>query len=144
MGPFRSVIKSIRLRRLQNRLQPRNLSASERVQSDLFSNERDAALAAYLDFCQSDPNVRAVMRRFGIDRSKLEQIYARLLLNGLGGWIGGHFAAASSIAYAEPLAFVLESEGSNVSFLEVCSILFDYWNGDIPVGGLPGISAKQA
>ena len=76
------------------------------------------------------------MSEFGVDRGDLKDIYSVLLLNGLGQWVEGHFAAASTIAYQEPLNFYLYSNRRGLAPLDIYSTLLAYWSGEIPVGGL--------
>ncbi|HIP24798.1 MAG TPA: hypothetical protein EYG79_14575 [Rhodobacteraceae bacterium] len=63
------------------------------------------------------------------------------MANGAGQWANGHFVPASSIAYAEPLTFILvansiEASDEDISPFELTDLLLDYWRGEIPAGGL--------
>ena len=139
-----SIFKSMKIRKLQKKLastsgaNPKNDRLKQML--DGFS-ERNEALSDYLDFCVSDKQIEFVMEHYEVSRSDLERIYHRLALHGLAIWIKGHYVAASSIAYAETLTFLIaaeriENSEDRIADFEMSEILMDYWNGDIPAGGL--------
>ena len=68
---------------------------------------REKAEEALLDYCEADRNIRAVMAQFKVSRDALGEIYSRLLAAGAGQWAGGHYVAASAIAYPDTLRYVL-------------------------------------
>ena len=71
-----------------------------------------------------------------LTRSDLERLYSNLSINGLGQWVKGHYAALSTIAYAEPLLYAVQAEKQGASIRDTAFILLEYWEGKIPQGGL--------
>jgi hypothetical protein len=78
-----------------------------------------------------DENVKGVMIKNNLSRESLKEIYYGLERSGAGQWIKGHYAALSSIAYAEPLLFYVVSEKKGKSALAIAMRLLDYWEGRI-------------
>ena len=136
-----SMRKSQRIRRLQLRISPPNQSPEDMVsqfREILESGEDDSAhaLEEFLDLCVTDEGVQKVMTQYDLDREDLKRICVQLTANGLGQWIKGHYAAASSVAYFEPLLFAVESERREVSAREVAGRLLLYWEGKMRQGEL--------
>jgi hypothetical protein len=138
---IRSFRKSSKLAKLQRKLHPpnqsiRDIAASLREQAISGFGARDRALSDYLDLCESDPGVQNLMRMYALSRSDLTEIYAQAMLNGLGRWVKGHYAALSTIAYVEPLQYFVEGERQGKSRLKLYGDLLSYWSGDIRQGAL--------
>ena len=133
----RSWKKSSKLRKLQLKISPPNQSTQD-FAAILRSgaSKRDRALEEFLDLCESDEGVKRVMEIEQLSRSDLEKLYSELLLNGLGQWVKGHYAALSTIAYVEPLLFTIHAKKQGVGMREICVTLLDYWGEKIPQGGL--------
>jgi ribosomal protein S14 len=53
---------------------------------------------ALLDYCESQPAIRAVMREFQVSRNTLRELYHQLVAAGAGQWACGHWVAASALA----------------------------------------------
>ena len=147
MGLFSSLAKSLKksrkLAKLQRQIHPPNETANDTANEtvkDMLGGgnrrQRERYLEEYLDLCVSDEGVKAVIDQYSLDKDNLREIYVNLLFGGLGQYIEGHFAALSTIAYYEPLLYVVKSEQANVSRAEIMSNLLSYWNNDISQGGL--------
>ena len=90
-------------RRLGKRLSPHQMA-----EEILFGRGRlEKAEEALLDYCQNDPGVQEVMAQFNVSRDKLKEVYHTLVGAGAGQWAGGHWVAASAIAYPHTLRYVL-------------------------------------
>ncbi len=134
----------MKIRKLQKKLTSTNGASAKtsRLEQMLSGiEEQNHALDRYLDFCVSDKQIRFVLERSEANRADLGRIYKNLIMNGAGQWVKGHYVAASSIAYAEPLTFILvanslEASDKNISPFELTALLIDYWQGEIPAGGL--------
>ena len=138
MGFFGKLSKTWKLVGLQKEIHPPAGHGSLADQARaMAANEgnRKRAMEQYLDLCEADPEVHAVMRSEGLSRSDLEQIYASLLAGGLGWTSNGH-AALSTIANGEPLQYVLLAKKKGVNRVETLSTLSDYWDGRIARGSL--------
>lgn len=138
---IRSLRKSWKLRKLQMRIAPPARWSHDSYNNFMKSlesgiNDRKRAINKFLDLCEDDPGVRRVMETEQLSREDLENIYERLVILGLGGWIKGHYAALSSIAYVEPLLYVARSQKSGTSWEEIALNLMQYWEGRFPQGGL--------
>jgi len=138
MGFFGTLTKTWKLVGLQKQIDPpvRHGSLADQARAMAAGEGRhDQALAQYLDLCEADPDVKAVMRSEGLSRDDLMQIYVSLLAGGLG-WTNNGHAALSTIANGEPLRFVLLAKKKGVGQVEILSTLADYWEGRIARGSL--------
>ena len=63
---------------------------------------------ALLDYCERNPATQAILTEFRVARSELSNLYCKLLVGGAGQWAGGHFIAASAIAYPHTLRHLLQ------------------------------------
>ncbi len=93
-------------------------------------------MTIYTNVCLEDAQVADVMMDYELGAEGLRDIYARLKLAGLDHWIGGRHAALSTIAYAEPLEFFIESERRRIAPVATAIILIEYWEGRIRKGRL--------
>ncbi|MBI3596366.1 MAG: hypothetical protein HY203_04345 [Nitrospirae bacterium] len=137
----RSWKKSSRLRRLQLKIAPPHQTVDDVVavfMQNLHSgnSEQEKALEEFLDLCEDDNGIRKLMEIESLSRSDLKEIYHRLCRAGLGQWIKGHYAALSTIAYGEPLLFLVRAEKAGMNLREIASVLLRYWSNEIPQGGL--------
>lgn len=133
--------KSKKLRELQLTISPPNQNANDFVSDFMLSlktggSERDKALEQFLDLCESDSGVKQVMRSEGLLRSDLKEIYSDLLTVGLGQWIKGHYVALSTIAYVEPLLYIVRAKQRGTNRLEIAGTLLEYWENKISQGDL--------
>jgi hypothetical protein len=71
-------------------------------------SESVSALEELLNLCEADSRVNSVLTRYGANRETLRGLYIVLLASGAGHWARGHWVAASSLAFAPTLAFLLE------------------------------------
>ena len=145
MGFFSNIVrswkKSSKLRGLQAAIAPPGQTIDSMIAGFMQSlsggpDSRAAALAEFFDLCESDEGVKSVMQLEGLTRSDLEQIYGSLLAIGLGQWVKGHYAALSTIAFPEPLLYLVRSRKRNVDPHTIASNLLDYWETKIPLGTL--------
>lgn len=70
-------------------------------------DSRDQALEALLDFSESNRATKDVMDEFEATRDTVRNIYHILMRGGAGQWSGGHYVAASAIAYPDTLRYLL-------------------------------------
>lgn len=137
----RSWNKSSRLQELQKAIAPPNQSITNVVSNakrswDGGMNEKGRALEEFLDLCESDEGVKKVMEIEQLTRSDLRDLYFSLSAAGLGQWIKGHYAALSTIAYVEPLQYLVRAQKRGIGWGEIVLNLLDYWEGKIPSGEL--------
>lgn len=138
---IRSWKKSSSLRRLQLKIAPPDQTVDDAVTTfmkDLQSgeSEQDKALEEFLDLCVHDDGIRKLMEIESLSRTDLKEIYYRLCAAGLGQWVKGHYAALSTIAYGEPLLFVVRAEKAGMNLREIASVLLRYWSNEISQGAL--------
>ena len=122
----RSWKKSSKLRELQSKIAPPGQTMDGMVSGFMQSLSGGGgpgadALAEFLDLCEADEGIKAVMKSEGLKRADLEQIYASLRAVGLGQWVQGHYVALSTIAYPEPLLYLVRARKRNVN--QILSIL---------------------
>ena len=127
-----------RLQKLEKTIAPPNERVPD-VACDLTcmltggeTREKEGAIVEFFDLCESDDGVRKVMEHEHLSRLDLKGIVVSLLTRGLGEWIKGHYAALSTIAYVEPLQYVVRAERRGVSWQEIYFNLLEYWEGRIP------------
>lgn len=72
------------------------------------SDRHQGAKEALFDYCEANASVREVMDAFKASRDTLSELYSKLLLAGAAQWAGGHYVAASAIAYPHTLRYLLE------------------------------------
>lgn len=106
MGFFYSIKKSTRLRKISKILEGK--ITTEELLAFNRPSKKDKALEQLYDLCQSDPPVLEVMKRYKVDRNVLSDIYHKLLASGAGQWVNGHYVAASALAYAFTLDYLLD------------------------------------
>ena len=119
MGLFsnimRSYKKSNRLRTLQLEYSPQHATAHDIVRDSISMlrsggvDRKAQLLDEFLNLVEGDPSIQQVMRHYGLNREALRQIAIELMANGMG-WQKDHYMPLSSIAYAEPLAFIAEAK----------------------------------
>lgn len=137
----RSWKKSSRLHQLELRIAPLGRSTHDTFTEFMHSldtgiDEKKLALEEFLDLCETDEGIEKVMETERLSRADLKDIYKRLMALGLGGWIKGHYAALSTIAYVEPLLYVVRSQKRGAGWEEIVLNLLQYWENKIPQGTL--------
>ena len=90
---------------LARKLQPGEITRALNAGGKLWDTSAEDAL---LDYCERDPATQAVLTEFKAARSDLSYLYCKLLIGGAGQWAGGHFIAASAIAYPHTLRYLLQ------------------------------------
>lgn len=138
-----SFKKSGRLHELQLQIRPPSFDAKKLIESTLRdlqhgidpTAKRDRAVEDFLDLCVRDSKVFGVMERYNLNRNDLRSIAEILDNRGLG-WIRGHYAAYSTIAYSEPLEFFAEAMARDGHPQQIAAVLCDYWAGRIANGTL--------
>ncbi len=97
------------------------------------SGKYDAALRALLDYCVGRPELARIMGEFDATRATLEAIYQILLVSGAGQWAGGHFVAASALAYPDTLRFILRNRAGGLSHLAQMFALVEHFERGAPL-----------
>ncbi len=134
---FYSIFKSFRLSSLQRKLAA-NKSSSEMLEN--LVNPKAASKEArlwekYLSLCQNDPGIGRYMAEAKLTAKDLKDIYW-MLMKFSGRWVRGHFVPLSSIAYGEPLIYIVESRKLGKEEKEIASMITRYWNDEFPPGFL--------
>jgi hypothetical protein len=82
---------------------------TEEIMQELTSqpNRHAAAKGELFAYCEANTAVRQVMEEFGAAQEDLKTLYYQLLALGAGQWAGGHWVAASALAYPETLRYLL-------------------------------------
>jgi hypothetical protein len=96
-------------------------------------NRRQQAEDALLDYCLAQPAIQSVMQQFGADRSTLRDLYSTLCLAGAGQWAGGHWVAASALAYPDSLRFLLTNLKGGASHMEEAYALIMHFERGAPL-----------
>jgi hypothetical protein len=120
-----------RLRRISAEL-GRSVKAEDMIQERMNDspNRSTATRVDLFEYCGSNPETRAVLAEFGCNREGLTELYQKLLASGAGQWAGGHWVAASAIAYPETLRFLLAQPTAG---REVAYLLIDHFETGAPL-----------
>lgn len=132
-----SVRKSFKLRRISRALDA--AADPSRILEQLQAGRPspvDQAAHELFALSDLDPLLRDVLDRHGADRRQFHEIFELLLHAGAGQWVGGHYVAASTMAFAPPLDFVLTNAGV-LSSQNICILLLEYFErgevGPVPL-----------
>jgi len=75
---------------------------------------KSAAENAFLDYCEQQPAIQALLKEFHVSRHDLQKLYHQLIVVGAGQWACGHWVAASALVYPESLRYALNRRGENI------------------------------
>ncbi len=133
MNLLKSLAKSWRLTQISRKLDAPPVRSVE----ELFSRgaSRDAAVDELLDLCESTPELRAVMEKYGANRDTLRAAYQRVAIAGGAQWVRGHYVAASALAFVPTLDFVLRhmqerTSSRNESLVFAYRLITYFQNGE--------------
>lgn len=114
----------------------------EKMLQDLTTGDstRQQAMRALVQGCASVPGISEVLRTHGLEIDALETIYSELSLNSAGQWAGGHFVAASALAYPHTLEYWLSTTRDYGSRLGAAYHLLEHFRTGRP---LPSLTANR-
>lgn len=96
-------------------------------------SRRDQAMSALIEYCVAQPEVERVMREFGATRETLYHLFWTLHAAGARQRAGGHFVAASALAYPQSLRFVLQNQRGGLSLVEQVHALLLHFERGVPL-----------
>lgn len=73
----------------------------------LMADDGEQGQDELFKLCEEDTAVSEVMKRYQATRATLSELFTRLRAVGAGQWAGGHYVAASALAYPHTLEFLL-------------------------------------
>lgn len=94
--------------------------------------KRKNALNEYLEFCMKDPNINELLDMHSMGKNDLKEIHSVLMTIGCGQYVKGHFVALSSLAYQEPLYYLIHARKNNIPSEEMATTILDYWANKLP------------
>jgi len=97
------------------------------------SNRRQQAEDALLNYCLAQPSLQSLVKEFDVGRAILKELYSRLYVSGAGQWAGGHWVAASALAYPHTLRFLLTSLQGGASAIEQSHALVMHFERGAPL-----------
>jgi hypothetical protein len=97
------------------------------------AGRRERAENALLDYCISQPPIQALLQEFDGDRDTLKGIYSNLCMAGASQWAGGHWVAASALAYPDSLRFVLMNARKGATQLQEIHALIMHFERGTPL-----------
>ncbi|MEX2163492.1 MAG: hypothetical protein WD823_04520 [Sulfuricaulis sp.] len=74
------------------------------------SDKYQRAREDLLNYCEERTEIQEILKEFNASRATLEKLYSQLTMAGAGQWRGGHYVAASAIAYPQTLRFLLKHQ----------------------------------
>lgn len=96
-------------------------------------NRRQEAEEALLDYCLAQPAIQSLVQEFGANRATLKDLYSTLRVAGAGQWRGGHWVAASALAYPHSLRFLLTNQEGGVSHMRQAFALIMHFERGAPL-----------
>lgn len=136
MNIFSSILKSYRLLKLQRKVVNSESFDTSNFLGELKTAKRENALNEYLEFCMKDPNIIELLNIYSMSKNDLEEIYRILMAIGCGQYVKGHFVALSSLAYQEPLYYLIHARKNNISAVEIAATILEHWENKLPRGEL--------
>jgi len=88
-----------------------------------------------LDYCVAQAEIRQVMAECKVSRDDLRELYFDLIRAGAGQWRGGHWVAASALAYPKTLRYVLEGKKNAQEKWRIAGILCTYFETGLLLSG---------
>jgi hypothetical protein len=132
---FRSFKKSNRIKRLSKEYLKYSINSST-TGFEALSQERlekkSKVLDEVIDMAFNEPNNQPVIKKFGLDKKKLEEIVQELEFNGAGQYLGGHYISISAILYPQTLEFIVyKKREKDLEKMRMMLRLMDYFkNGE--------------
>jgi hypothetical protein len=132
---FRSFKKSSKIKRLTKEYLKYSLTAQTTAFEALSTARIEARSKVFdevLETAFREPNNQPVIKKFNLDKRKLEEIVEDLELNGGGQYLGGHYISISSILYPQTLEFIVYRERkTQLDKNRMILRIFDYFkNGE--------------
>jgi hypothetical protein len=87
----------------------------------------DKALKELLSYCSTIPEVKKIIDEFKVSAEEFKSCYWKLMATGAGQWAGSHWVAASSLAHAHTLRYVLKGKSAGHSDLEIMARLCEHF-----------------
>jgi len=78
-----------------------------RIVQEIFEQNHEKPEEALMDYCESQPEIRAIMVESGVSRVEMRNLYGQLVRAGAGQWACGHWVASSALCYPTALQYVL-------------------------------------
>lgn len=110
----------------------RPFDAHRILEEMIHDPDRGARVDADLvDYCMSSAPLQDIIREFNLTPEAIIEIYRQLAVAGAGQWAGGHYVAASALAYPHTLRFLLESRRAGVEPVETAySLVMHFERGN--------------
>jgi hypothetical protein len=88
----------------------------------------------FLEYLYHDERVRQVLADNGVSHEILRELLTKLTVSGARQWAGGHFVAASALAYPHTLSYILlkAPHGRN-AWLETTYRLIEHFESGVPL-----------
>ena len=104
---FQSLKKSIKIKKLSKQLsKPRNTKDTQDILC--YLDKKQEYLNELIELCLADEYIAMVVSQYNANGQTLKELYSLLCRAGAGQYAGGHFVAASSLAFPLTLKFLLE------------------------------------
>lgn len=85
-----------------------------------------------IDYCYYFPKIKETLALHGASKEDIANLYHAIMMHGGAQWAGGHFVAASSVAYPEVLSYFLEHDVTPKTVFDAIM----YFERGIPLGAL--------
>ena len=131
---LRSLFKSKRIRQISSQLETPDNWLDQVAAGSYDPQATTRGKDQLYDLCDTDPQLKGVLLRYEADRSTLDQVYSKLIKNGAGQTVRGHFVPASALTFALTLEYVLSHKDDD-DFYMVAARLVQYF-GDNESGPL--------
>jgi hypothetical protein len=128
------TIKKLTKDYLQHKIHP-EMSAFDALNSNRVE-KRNEALNKIIEQSLDEPNIQPVIKKFKINKVKLQEAFQELEMLGCAQYAKGHYVSISSLLYAQTLEYIFyQNRSSRVEKEKMAFTLIDYFDknktGDI-------------
>ena len=74
------------------------------------SRNRDEGINGLIELALNDPNNKAIIKKYKINKKNLRKKYDTFVINGAGQVASGHWVAGSALVYAQTLMFLYDKK----------------------------------
>ena len=110
-GIFKSIKKSSSLVKYSKMIaKSYEVDAFDFKASMKATRNRDDGINGLIDLALNDPNNKAIIKKYKINKKNLRKKYDTLVINGAGQVASGHWVAGSALVYAQTLMFLYDKK----------------------------------
>ena len=110
-GIFKSIKKSSSLVKYSKMIvKSYEVDAFDFKASMKATRNRDDGINGLIDLALNDPNNKAIIKKYKINKKNLRKKYDTMVINGAGQVASGHWVAGSALVYTQTLMFLYDKK----------------------------------